>query len=288
MADDSDADSDQENVNPNNSLQGWETYDPANNNHYPIYYTDEFGREQLCCYIRYVLENGIPTIQGCRAANSPIYGDTLHPRPHPNPVRPQQNPEINDMRFGMFDSCIKQRLLVDNAVAALDDISITAEVARYRAAMLEFRDARRLVAEGGKKLLRAEEKKTAAEGYLFRARVFTRICHLIFDPSLPPSPEPAANTAYPSIVASEGPSDGWGHPTWTDPPSQPLRNPLTRLGPCETCGDVYHVQASCPFEFCCHNCWGTDHLTSHCPICPADEEMYEEEYGLVPSDPEAE
>jgi hypothetical protein len=62
---------------------------------------------------------------------------------------------------------------------------------------------------------------------LFRARVFTHICHLIFNPSLPPSPEPDANTAYPSIITSEGPSDDWGHPTWTDPPSQPLRSPLT-------------------------------------------------------------
>ena len=153
--------------------------------------------------------------------------------------------------------------------------------------MLEFRDARRLIAEGERKLLRAEEKKTAAEGYLFRARVFNRICHLIFDPSTPPFPEPPANTAYPSIVASEGPGDDWGHPTWSDHPFQPLRSPLTRLGPCETCGDVYHVQASCPFKFCCHSCWGTDHLTTHCPVCPANEEMYEEEYGMAPSDPEA-
>jgi hypothetical protein len=143
--------------------------------------------------------------------------------------------------------------------------------------MLEFRDARCLIAEGERKLLQAEEKKTAAEGYLFRARVFTRICHLIFDPSTPPSPKPSANTAYPSINASEGPSDEWGYPTWIDPPSQPLCSPLTWLGPCETCGDVYHIQASCSFKFCCHSCWGTDHLTTHCPVCPADEEMYEEE-----------
>jgi hypothetical protein len=143
--------------------------------------------------------------------------------------------------------------------------------------MLEFRDARCLIAEGERKLLRAEEKKTAAEGYLFRAQVFTHICHLIFDPSTPPSPKPSANTAYPSINASEGPSDEWGYPTWIDPPSQPLCSPLTWLGPCETCGDVYDIQASCPFEFCCHSCWGTNHLTTHCPVCPADEEMYEEE-----------
>jgi hypothetical protein len=131
------------------------------------------------------------------------------------------------MRFGMFDAHIRQCLLVDSAVAALDNIGVTAEVACYRAAMLEFRDARHLIAEGERKLLRAEEKKTAAEGYLFRARVFTRICHLIFDPSTPLSPKPSANMAYPSIVTSEGPSDDWGHPTWTDPPSQPLCSPLT-------------------------------------------------------------
>jgi hypothetical protein len=77
--------------------------------------------------------------------------------------------------------------------------------------MLEFRDTRCLIAEGERKLLCAEEKKIAAKGYLFRARVFTQICHLIFDPSTPPFPEPAANAAYPSIVASEGPSDDWRH-----------------------------------------------------------------------------
>jgi hypothetical protein len=169
MVDSDDADSNQENVDPDNSLQGWDTYDPANHNCYPIHYTDKFGHEQQCCYICYILQNGIPTIQGCHAPNSPIYGDTLYPRPHSNPVRPQQNPDIYDMHFGMFDACIRQRLLVNNAVAALDDIGVTAEVARYRAAMLKFRDARRLVAEGKRKLLCAEEKKTAAKGYLFRA-----------------------------------------------------------------------------------------------------------------------
>jgi hypothetical protein len=73
------------------------------------------------------------------------------------------------MRFGMFDARIRQRLLIDSAVAALDNISVTAEVAHYQAAMLKFRDTRYLIAEEERKLLRAKEKKTAAEGYLFRA-----------------------------------------------------------------------------------------------------------------------
>jgi hypothetical protein len=34
--------------------------------------------------------------------------------------------------------------------------------------------------------------------------------------------------------------------------------------------------------------WGVNHLTSHCPVCPVDAKMYEEDYGTVPSDPEAE
>jgi hypothetical protein len=46
MADDKSADSNQENMDPENLLQGWEMYDPANENHYPICYTDEFGQEQ--------------------------------------------------------------------------------------------------------------------------------------------------------------------------------------------------------------------------------------------------
>ena len=57
-----DNNSDKENVDPDNSMQGWETYDPANSNHYPITYTDEFGQKQQCHYICYILQNGIPTI----------------------------------------------------------------------------------------------------------------------------------------------------------------------------------------------------------------------------------
>jgi len=188
----------------------------------------------------------------------------------------------------MFDAHIRQCLLVDSTIAALDNISVMAKVTHYQVAMLEFRDARHLIAEGERKLLWAEEKKTTAKGYLFRAQVFTHICHLIFDPSAPPSPELSANVAYPSIFASEGPSNEWGHPTWTDPPSQPLHSPLAWLSPCETCGDIYHIQALCPFKFCCHSCWGTDHLTSHCPICPVDDGTYKEDYGMTPSDLEAE
>jgi hypothetical protein len=62
MMEDNDNDSNQENANSDNSLQGWETYNLANSNHYPIIYTNEFGWEQQCQYIHYVLKNGIPTI----------------------------------------------------------------------------------------------------------------------------------------------------------------------------------------------------------------------------------
>jgi hypothetical protein len=90
------------------------------------------------------------------------------------------------MHFGMFNTCLQQHLLVNNAIATLNDIGVTAEVAHYWSAMLEFRDARRELAAAKNKILHVQEKQAATKGHLFRARVFTHICHLIFDSSIPP------------------------------------------------------------------------------------------------------
>jgi hypothetical protein len=70
------------------------------------------------------MSEGIPTVQGYADPSSGIYGNTLHPRPHPNPITPEANPDNNDMRFRMLDLGLHQRLLVDNAIATLDDIGV--------------------------------------------------------------------------------------------------------------------------------------------------------------------
>jgi len=78
--------------------------------------------------------------------------------PHPNPIHPKQNPDIHDMHFGIFNTCIQQHLLVNNAIATLNNIRVTAEVAHYWSAMLEFRDARRELAAAKNKILHVQEK----------------------------------------------------------------------------------------------------------------------------------
>jgi len=48
---------------------------------------------------------------------------------------------------------------------------------------------------------------------------------------------------------------------------------------------MYHAKVHYPFIFQCHNCWGTEHLTSQYLVCP--KEYYDEKYRMVLSDPEA-
>jgi hypothetical protein len=125
--DTSDNDSDQENDNAATDplLVGWERYNATNTNHYPITYLDDMGEEQTCCYIRYIMENGIPALQGCMHPTIGIYGDILHPRAQPGPV---PMGAINDMMLSMFDPRLQQQLIVDTTLAGLNDIGVTAEV----------------------------------------------------------------------------------------------------------------------------------------------------------------
>jgi hypothetical protein len=134
-------DSDQENRPDDPALEDWMEYDPLDPSHYSVQYTDDFGHSQTCPYIRYVQIDGIPTLQGCVHPRQGIYGRTLHAQAHPDPIPTIDGP--HDMRFEMFNPTIRQQLLVDTALASLDDIGATAEVARYRAAFLELRDAER-------------------------------------------------------------------------------------------------------------------------------------------------
>ncbi len=69
-------------------LREWEEYNPNNSNHYPVTYTDEFGWQTQACYICYIFDEGIPTVQGCMHPSQGIYGEILHPCPCSNPVSP--------------------------------------------------------------------------------------------------------------------------------------------------------------------------------------------------------
>jgi hypothetical protein len=102
----------------------------------------------------------------------------------------------------------------------------------------------------------------------------------------------------PLLTAAEGPIEdptgGWGLPSdWPLNPSSPLRSPLTSLGPCDRCGNLYTASDNCPFKSQCHECWAETHILAVCPTCPAPLsadplfDQYEEEPGLVASDPES-
>ena len=279
--------------------QGWMEYNAQNPNHYPVFYTNLFGQRTLAKYIRYTLHNGIPTVQGCLHPAQGIYGDTLHPKQHPNPVSAEEDPKINDTNFKMFDPTIDQRLVIDHAVAALNDIGVNAEVARWRAAKEEERRARMDKDNAEERSRMAHQKRLRAEERLYLARVPTRIAHLILDPSVPPTPEPVKHPALPSITAAQGPADDpedrWGPPcTWPAPvPNNWIIPPITAnhftiLGPCLSCQKEYHIANNCPFKDQCHACWHEAHTFKRCPVCPApieastmtfadDEESEEEE-----------
>jgi hypothetical protein len=174
-------DSNQENRPDDPALEDWIEYDPLRPSHYPVQYTDDFGRSQTCPYIRYVQIDGIPTLQGCMHPRQGIYGRTLHACPHPDPIPTTDRP--HDMRFEMFNPTICQRLLVDTALASLDNIGAIAEVARYRATFLELHDTERDHRQAEAAVQWAQEKHLAAEGHIFCARIPLRIFKQVFDPS---------------------------------------------------------------------------------------------------------
>ena len=87
------------------------------------------------------------------------------------------------MRFKMFNPTIHQQLLVDTALASLDDIGATAKVARYRAAFLELCDAKRNQRRAKAAVQQAQEKRLAAEGHIFYAQIPLCIFKRVFDPS---------------------------------------------------------------------------------------------------------
>jgi hypothetical protein len=157
----------------------------------------------------------------------------------------------HNMMFAMFNPCIDSHLLVDNAIALLNDMGVMAEVARYHTAIIKMRQNCIALICVEDNLRHSEQCKLSSEGYLFHMQVSSQIHHLVMDPSLPPSPDPAT-TVLP-IITSEGPSN-WGTSSWIDPPSVPLHYPLHQMGPCTNCSDMYYVELSYPFAFQCHCC----------------------------------
>ena len=182
-------------------------YDPTGSNHYPISYLDEFGRSQTCPYIHYIFNEGIPMIQGCIDPSQGIYGEILHARPATTPGIPGA-----DDNFTSFHPHLTQRLLIDNALAGLEDIGIITEVSCYRAALIEENIQHQNVAHAEGALCHAREKKISCKGYIFCTHVHSCIHHLLLNPSTPPSPDPSSSGI--TLVASQGPSnDGWGPTT---------------------------------------------------------------------------
>ncbi len=148
-------------------------------------------------------------IQGCVDPSEGIYGEILHAHPANSPGVPGQ-----DNNFATFHPHLTQHLLVDNALARLEDIGVIAKVSCYWAATIEEGIQWRLLARAEGALRHAREKKILCEGHLFRAHVHSCIYHLLLDPTAPPSPDPSDSGV--TLVASQGPA------TWAYPPSTPL------------------------------------------------------------------
>jgi hypothetical protein len=121
--------------------QDWTEYDPTDPTHYPVSYLDQWGCSQICPYFHIIFDNSIPTIQGCMSPSEGIYREILHARPTSTPGIPGE-----DDNFTIFHPCLTQRLLVDNALAGLEDISVIAEVSQYCAAVIEESAQHRAVA----------------------------------------------------------------------------------------------------------------------------------------------
>src|SRR6266851_10316970 len=112
------------------------------------------------------LDRQVPMIQGCVDPSEGIYGEILHAHPATTPGVPGQ-----DDNFTTFHPCLTQRLLVDNALAGLEDIGIIAEVSRYRATTIKEGIQRRVLARAEGALHHARNKKISCKGHLFHTRI---------------------------------------------------------------------------------------------------------------------
>jgi len=121
---------------PNHPGARWSKYDHSDVWQYPLVFLNEYGQDEVACYITF-RQVGVDThLVGTCKHSDPEYSIPLHARTHPAPNF--NRPRVKDYDLNIFHPSSTSRLLINNAIIDLKDPGVVADVYRYRAHQSEL------------------------------------------------------------------------------------------------------------------------------------------------------
>ena len=246
---------------------GWTEFDPTNNNHYPVIYTDDGDNQVVARYFRIDTQGPQTFIEGTMGRGQPIWRQVLHAQPYPVPQTNRHN-NFSDLQLQVFHPDASVRLILDQALAELADPGIIADVKRFCLLKRELATAHKRKVAAECEEVRAHSELIHIEKYLIHSRVCTRVIDHLYGP--PPAPPGTASLhrsssplpkRIPPLRAGQGPADS----------SSTLgKRPRANLDPprlfCVECWTTRpdHAPQDCPRLGTCAFCQSSSHESQDC------------------------
>jgi hypothetical protein len=247
----------------NHPGDGWEKYDASNPRQYPLIFINELSQAEAATYVSLQAKGDETRLLGTRKKGATVYSLSLHARPFPSPNFTRPGPKDTDHTIFHPSHTALER--IDDAIVALGDPGVVADVHRYRAYVnqLEGFKRRRTEIENDKR--RIEGKLLDVESRLTHAAVRTRLTpHLYKKRPTTPPPIP-----IPSIHAAQGPPDDAPDTNATVMRRTVLGKRRRGLPPfpyCLKCNEEQpdHCREECPLWKTCRWCFSTQHTHNNC------------------------
>jgi hypothetical protein len=223
------------------NLDSWRT-----NGSYPVTIPEPLtGRHDRAPFIRYDLDAESPQIYATRGRNCREYRFPLKAKPVPYP-----RPRLTTRQQHLFDSGEEFTTLVDRALQQEGDLSLTAEVQRYRNALYDVQLSARRMVQARQALDDAQWAVRDSANRLAAANAYQRVePHIFSDP-----------------VRDQFLDDGQALNTFH---AYYRRNPIARRieSDCKWCGALTHDTQACYTLTKCPHCldWGHEEMRCRQP-----------------------
>jgi len=155
----------------NHPGSGWSEYDHSDVRQYPLVFLNEYGQDEVACYITF-RQIGVNThLIGTHKHGDPEFSIPLHARAHPAPNF--NRPGVKDYDLNIFHPSSTSRLLIDNTIIDLKDPGVVADIYRYRAHQSELEAVKRQQVELNRREDSAQSQLSMVERHLTNAAVRT-------------------------------------------------------------------------------------------------------------------